>query len=108
MPANPGSLLYERIFELVEAIPAGNVAAYGQIGRMVGGCSGRMVGFALASLRQRANRQVPWQRVINRLGKISLTGPSGALQRALLEDEGVLFDADGVIDLAVFGWKPES
>jgi len=106
MQPNQTSPLYQRIFELVEAIPAGKVAAYGQIGGMVGGCSGRMVGFALASLRHRENQQVPWQRVVNREGKISLTGPEAALQRALLMDEGVRFSAEGVIDLAEFGWKP--
>ena len=98
--------LHDRIFEMVEAIPSGKVATYGQIGKLVGGCSGRMVGFALASLRFAGGRKVPWQRVINRLGKISLTGPDAALQRALLEDEGISFDADGVIDLGEFGWKP--
>lgn len=106
MKTENGSALHQRIFDLVEAIPVGNVATYGQIGSMVGGCSGRMVGFALASLRYTQNRQVPWQRVINRQGRVSLTGPNVALQRALLEDEGVRFNADGVIDLAEFGWKP--
>ena len=106
MKTENGSALHQRIFDLVEAIPAGKVATYGQIGSMVGGCSGRMVGFALASLRYTESRQVPWQRVINRLGEISLTGADAALQRALLEDEGVRFDADGVIDLAEFGGRP--
>lgn len=98
--------LYERIFDVVEAIPVGKVATYGQIGSSVGGCSGQLVGFALASLRYTGGRRVPWQRVINRQGKISLTGPDAALQRALLEDEGVRFNADGVIDLEEFRWKP--
>ena len=106
MDINKANQLHERIFDMVEAIPVGKVATYGQIGSMVGGCSGQLVGFALASLRYAASRKVPWQRVINRQGKISLTGPDAALQRALLEDEGVLFDADGAIDLAEFGWKP--
>ena len=105
METNKSNPLHERIFEMVEAIPLGKVATYGQIGKMVGGCSGQLVGFALASLRYGKERKVPWQRVINRSGKISLTGPDAALQRALLEDEGILFDADGVIDLAEFGWK---
>lgn len=98
--------LHDRIFEMVEAIPLGKVATYGQIGKLVGGCSGRMVGFALASLRFAGGRKVPWQRVINRLGKISLTGPDAALQRALLEEESVRFDLDGAVDLDDFGWKP--
>ena len=98
--------LHDRIFEMVEAIPSGKVATYGQIGKLVGGCSGRMVGFALASLRFAGGRKVPWQRVINRLGKISLTGPDAALQRALLEEESLRFDLDGAVDLDDFGWKP--
>lgn len=106
MKTKDGSALHQRIFDLVESIPSGKVAAYGQIGRMVGGCSGRMVGFALASLRYDGRRKVPWQRVINRHGRISLTGPDAALQRALLEDEGIRFDAEGAIDLAEFGWNP--
>ena len=106
METNKSNPLHERIFEMVEAIPSGKVATYGQIGKLVGGCSGQLVGFAMASLRYGSGRKVPWQRVINRQGKISLTGPDAALQRALLEDEGIRFDADGVIDLAEFGWKP--
>ena len=98
--------LHDRIFDMVEAIPLGKVATYGQIGKLVGGCSGRMVGFALASLRFAGGRKVPWQRVINRLGKISLTGPDAALQRALLEEEGVRFDVEDAVDLDDFGWKP--
>jgi len=98
--------LHRRIFDLVNAIPAGKVAAYGQIGAMAGGASGRMVGFALASLRYRQTQGVPWQRVINRSGKISLTGSDAALQRVLLEEEGVGFDAKGSVDLTEFGWQP--
>ena len=98
--------LHDRIFEMVEAIPLGKVATYGQIGKLVGGCSGRMVGFALASLRFAGGRKVPWQRVINRSGKISLTGPDAALQRALLEGEGVRFDVEGSVNLDDFGWMP--
>ena len=106
METNKKNPLHERIFEMVEAIPLGKVATYGQIGKLVGGCSGHLVGFAMASIRYGSGRKVPWQRVINRQGKISLTGPDAALQRALLEDEGIRFDADGVIDLDEFGWKP--
>ena len=106
MESDKKNQLHERIFDMVEAIPEGKVATYGQIGKLVGGCSGQLVGFTLASLRYTASRKVPWHRVINRQGKISLTGPDAALQRALLEDEGIRFDADGVIDLDEFGWKP--
>ena len=99
--------LHDRIFDMVEAIPSGKVATYGQIGKLVGGCSGRMVGFALASLRFAGGRKVPWQRVINRMGKISPHGAGfgSAMQRALLEEEGVEFDTEGRVDLDKVGWE---
>jgi methylated-DNA-protein-cysteine methyltransferase-like protein len=73
---------------------------------MVGGCSAQMIGFALAALRGRKGDDVPWQRVINRMGKISPHGfgYGSSLQRDLLEGEGVVFDEEGCIDLERFGW----
>jgi len=96
--------LYERIYAAVRQIPPGRVATYGQIAALVGGCSAQMIGFALAALKE--GNDVPWQRVINRLGKISPHGfgYGSALQRELLEDEGIIFDLEGCIDLQRFGW----
>lgn len=95
---------YTRIIELVRQIPRGKVCSYGQIAQLTGGCTARMVGYAMASLPE--NSDVPWQRVINSKGKIS---PHGAgfgshMQRVLLEEEGIKFTPDGVIDLEKFGW----
>ena len=63
-----------------------------------------MVGYALASLKP--GTDVPWQRVVNSQGKISLRsdGIEDELQRHLLESEGVTFDQNGRIDLSKFGW----
>ncbi len=96
--------LYERIYAMVRQIPDGKVATYGQIAKMVGGCSARMVGYALAALPEGSD--VPWQRVINYQGKISPHGfgYGGAMQRLLLEEEGVVFDPQERVDLARFGW----
>lgn len=96
--------LYERIYAAVRLIPPGRVATYGQVARQVGGCSAQMVGFALAALRGRED--VPWQRVVNRLGKISPHGFGfgSALQRQLLDSEGVIFNEEEQIDLERFGW----
>ncbi len=96
--------LYQRIYAMVKQIPPGRVATYGQIAALVGGCSAQMVGFALASLKD--GNDVPWQRVINRMGMISPHGYGygSALQRELLESEGVVFDLEGRIDLERFGW----
>lgn len=94
----------ERIYAVVRQIPPGKVATYGQVAQLAGGCTARMVGNALAGLRQEDG--VPWQRVINRMGKISPHGAGfgSAMQRALLEEEQVRFDAQGRIDLREFGW----
>ena len=98
--------LYERIYALVRLIPRGKVTTYGRIAELVGGCTARMVRYALASLRYRSYPDVPWQRVINAQGKISIRsdGFGHAVQRTLLEEEGVLFDVHGRVDFAVFGW----
>jgi methylated-DNA-protein-cysteine methyltransferase-like protein len=55
-----------------------------------------------------ANSNVPWHRVVNRFGRISYAPSRGGhdhLQRILLEQEGILFDKDGKIDLDKFGYK---
>jgi len=98
--------LYERIYAEVRRIPPGRVTTYGQIAEWVGGCTARMVGYAMAALKRGFAPDVPWQRVINAQGKISVHGDGigNAMQRALLEEEGVTFDAEGVVDFSVFGW----
>lgn len=96
--------LYERIYAIVRQVPPGKVVTYGQVGERVG-CSARTVGFAMASLRSGTPPGVPWQRVINRQGKISIHDPFGKYQqRLLLEGEGVFFDAQDRVDFREFGW----
>jgi methylated-DNA-protein-cysteine methyltransferase-like protein len=102
--------LYEEIYELVRLIPPGKVANYGQIAEMHGGCGARQVGYALNHLRSEPHTApVPWQRVVNARGEISLHGggEGSFIQRELLEAEGVEFDAFGRIDLARFRWEPD-
>jgi methylated-DNA-protein-cysteine methyltransferase-like protein len=98
--------LYQRVYALVKQIPAGKVATYGQIARMVGGCSARMVGYAMSALRDGRDMEVPWQRVINAQGRISLHGIGSAEQRFRLEDEGVVFDQNDRVDFDLYGWMP--
>lgn len=94
----------DMVFDIVKQIPAGQVASYGQISKMIPGCTARMVGYALASLPNDSG--VPWQRVINAKGKISPHGAGfgSAMQRALLEQEGIIFKADNSIDTSIYGW----
>ena len=96
--------IYQRIYAMVFQIPIGKVATYGQVAEITGGCTARMVGYALAALK--AGMDVPWQRVINTKGKISPHGfgYGSALQRQLLVEEGVIFDEKDRIDLEKFGF----
>jgi len=96
--------LYERIYAVVHHIPPGQVATYGQIARIVGRCTARAVGYAMAALP--CDTDVPWHRVINSQDKISprRSGEGSARQRQLLEGEGICFDQQGRMDLNVVGW----
>jgi methylated-DNA-protein-cysteine methyltransferase-like protein len=98
--------LYEQIYAVARQIPSGKVATYGQIAAIVGrGCSARQVGYAMAALK-RDDKGVPWQRVINSQAKISLRhDQGGAIQRQLLEAEGVEFDNEDRTDFDRFGWE---
>ena len=95
---------YAEIYTIVRQVPRAKVITYGQVAGLVGGCTARMVGYALSALPDGSD--VPWQRVINRMGKISPhgCGLGSLVQRQLLESEGVRFDAQGKIDLEEFGW----
>jgi methylated-DNA-protein-cysteine methyltransferase-like protein len=93
---------FQRVYRMVERIPAGQVATYGQIAWLVGKPQGaRTVGWALRALKPGSG--VPWHRVVNARGGISIAERTH--QRALLESEGVAFDERDRIDLDVFGWE---
>ena len=95
---------YEAIYRWVRQVPEGKVATYGQIAGLVGSCSARQVGYAMAALS--GDSDVPWHRIINSQGRISLRRGSDGhqLQRILLEAEGIVFVADDSIDLAQYRW----
>src|SRR5579871_2347926 len=101
---DPEESLYGRIYAAVRRIPKGRVSTYGRIARLVRAPGPRVVGYAMAALP--AGTRVPWQRVVNHKGEISLRkGGDGELrQRRLLEAEGVHFSLRGRIDLRVYGW----
>ena len=95
---------YELIWQLVRKIPHGKVATYGQIARLAGiEGHARFVGYALHGLPQKSG--IPWHRVINSQGRISLSGVPAKHQRRLLEIEKVVFSPAGKIDLKQFQWK---
>ncbi len=95
---------FDRLRAVVCTVPKGRVATYGQVSGQVLGTTARMVGFALAALPEGSD--VPWHRIVNAAGQISLPadGAAHAEQRRRLESEGVRFGAQGTIDLHAFGW----
>ena len=95
---------FERVYALVEGIPPGRVATYGQVAALLGSPRGaRAVGWALRALPEARSASVPWHRVVGAGGRISLRAGSGpAVQRKRLRAEGVRF-RNGRIDLARYG-----
>jgi len=95
----------QQVYDEVRRIPAGRVLGYGHVAaRLERPRMARQVGYALAALEPGSD--VPWWRVIRSSGHLALQGdPSrGPLQRRLLQDEGVVFDGDDHVDMAVYGW----
>ncbi len=99
------SELAARVFALVRACPVGRVTTYGWLAKSVGYPRGaRMVGWIMNETPE----GVPAQRVINSKGELSGSwafGQKGRM-RQLLEAEGIVFSADGRVDLKRYGWDP--
>jgi methylated-DNA-protein-cysteine methyltransferase related protein len=91
---------YDRIYRAVRRIPSGRVATYGDIAELAGFPGrARQVGYALHALPE--GSAVPWHRIINAAGRISLPPEGGGLeQRFRLVKEGVRVDAGGRVNLA--------
>ncbi|AGY58823.1 O-6-alkylguanine-DNA--cysteine-protein methyltransferase [Gloeobacter kilaueensis] len=106
----PDERLYERIYATVRQIPAGKVATYGQVAHLAGlPGRARQIGYAL--FRVAPGSEIPWQRVVNARGEISESPHrlgNDDYQRTLLVAEGVIFNQQGQIDLAVYRWQPAS
>lgn len=98
---------YAAIYRVVARIPRGRVATYGQVAVLAGvPGQARLVGYALHALRE--GSRVPWHRVVNAEGRISLRSgdeaPMHLVQRRRLEGERVRFDTSGRIPLGRFRW----
>ncbi len=102
------SLFTERVKKLIKEIPEGMVATYGLIAAHAGNPrAARQVSRILHSSSRKDD--LPWHRVINRMGRISLPRFEGyELQKQLLENEGVVFNGSDAVDLDRFLWQPES
>lgn len=97
--------LYSLIYETVREIPAGKVATYGQIARLIGlPRHARHVGFALAHLS--GHHGIPWHRVVNARGELHSSGRHRDQHIRLLQDEGILVSEKGNIKLNRYQWQP--
>ena len=99
-----------RVWQTVSRIPRGQLATYGQIAELIGayGCA-RQVGWALRRLSLPSS--VPWHRVVNARGRISMSlsrEGSDWIQRELLIEEGVPVDAEGRLPLRQHLWRPDA
>lgn len=100
---------YRRIYRIVRRIPKGRVATYGVVARLAGRPgAARTVGWALSALDDETD--VPWWRVMNASGRISLPvgDHSSVVQRALLLREGLRFAPGGAVSLSVYGWPAQA
>ncbi len=98
------SSVFERIYNVVSAIPKGKVATYGQVAVLAGNPRwARVVGYALHNNPKPGI--IPCHRVVNREGKVaeSFAFGGGNRQRELLEAEGIIFEKDGTVDLTKYG-----
>lgn len=81
------------------------MATYGQLSELI---DRRLTPVGVGwAVRAAGEDSIPWHRVVNARGGISTDDQHPGLQRALLETEGVAFDAEGRIDLVKFGWRPK-
>jgi len=96
---------YAAVWQLVRKVPRGKVVTYGQVATWLGSPrAARAVGYAMFNVQ---DADVPWQRVVNFKGEISIGGHQHRpdLQRKLLEAEGVELDEHGQINLERFRWQ---
>jgi methylated-DNA-protein-cysteine methyltransferase-like protein len=102
------SAFCRKVCKIVRNIPPGRVVTYGMIAAFAGSPRGaRTVAWILHSCSEKA--RLPWHRVVNRMGTVSLRpGRGQEIQMRLLEEEGVSFDEIGRIDLDRYVWRPGS
>lgn len=97
----------EQAIKVIVSVPAGHVLTYGQVARLAGSPrAARQVGWLLNSMSDKYN--MPWHRIINSKGQISLRDSQGAfVQKMLLESEGISV-IDHKIDLKKYLWDIHS
>ena len=98
---------YEQVYAVVKRIPPGQVTSYGRVASMLGRPNAaRAVGYALSALKDQVNHGVPWQRVINSQGRISIVNREHSVneQAELLKAEGVAVSDKLQVDFERYLW----
>ncbi|MBE2184337.1 MAG: MGMT family protein [Anaerolineae bacterium] len=106
------------VWDIVRQVPEGQVTTFGQIASMIPAPEGvdsdgysrlvpRWVGDAMNAVSWKDDKTIPWHRVINSRGMISLPPESqtAALQRARLRHEGIEFNGKEQVDFDRWGWE---
>ena len=103
---------YEQVYAVVRRIPRGQVTSYGRIAKMLGRPNAaRAVGYAMHALQDSEDQpeyaNIPWQRVINSQGRISILNREHDAheQAELLRAEGIVVSKDLKVDLNVYLWQ---
>lgn len=108
------SNFYTQVYQVIQRIPPGKVSSYGRIAHMLGHPqAARAVGYALSALKETGRHEpysaatVPWQRVVNSQGRISLHHREQTAQKQaqLLRDEGIEVDEQLRINLDAYLWE---
>jgi methylated-DNA-protein-cysteine methyltransferase related protein len=110
MRKRAAATFYEQVYAVVRRIPRGKVTSYGRIAQMLGAANAaRAVGYALHALKDKdaAHSDVPWQRVINSQGRITIINRehAAAEQAALLRAEGVEVNDQLRVDMERYLWE---
>ncbi|WP_041866665.1 MGMT family protein [Sodalis glossinidius] len=87
----------QRVYHIVAAIPYGRLITYGEVAHQVGGLLSRLP----------EGSKLPWHRVVNRHGAISLSGEDFYRQLHVLQEGGLLLQDSGRFDLDRYRWRPE-
>jgi len=96
----------QRVYQVIAAIPYGRVATYGTVARLAGSPrAARQVGGILCRLPE--DTRLPWHRVVNRFGTLSLRDEDYHRQQARLQQEGISCNPASPIDLNRYGWQGE-
>lgn len=101
---------FEKVYVIVRLIPKGKVTSYGRIAEMLDAPRGaRAVGYAMRGLKHKEGNPtyegIPWQRVVNAQGRLSIPNVGKHIQKELLEEEGIMISKDFKIDLKKYLWE---